>query len=139
VPSRLKAIRLLVEAHVSTAISGVTITNQPAAFETLPDNDFPHARVLFVEEEPERLDYKQESRVVNGQVAIAILRGGEQTVEEAREVVDQHLEDIRDALFADDELGATVDDISCDQSEVFSSEEETLIYGTLDISTREVF
>jgi hypothetical protein len=139
VPSRLKTIRTDVEAHVSTAISGVTITNEPASFDTLPTEDFPHARVLFVEEDPERLDYKQERRTVNGQIAVAVLRGGAQTVEAAREVVDQHLEDIRDAIFGDEDLGATVDDISCESAAVFSSSEDPIVYGTLEITTVETF
>lgn len=138
-PSRLKDIRVAVEAIVTTEIAGVTISNEPAAFDTLPTEDFPHARVLFAELDPERLDFKQERRTVNGQVAIAILREGSQTVEAAREVVDQHIEDIRDAIFADAQLGATVDDISCESGLVFSSSEEPIVYGTLDITTVETF
>lgn len=138
-PSRLKDIRVAVEAHVTTAITGVTISNEPASFDTFPTEDFPHARVLFAELDPERLDFKQERRTVNGQVAIAILRGGSQTMETAREVVDQHLEDIRDLIFGDAELGATVDDISCENSAVFSSSEEPIVYGTLEITTVETF
>ncbi len=135
--SRLKSIRVAVEAHVTTAIAGVTITNQPDSFDI--EGDFPHARVLFVEEEPERLDFKQERRTVSGQIAVAILRGGAQTVEAAREIVDQHLEDIRDAIFADEDLSGIVDDASLDASQVFSSKEDPIVYGTLFLTTVEIF
>lgn len=137
--SRLKAIREAVEAHVTTAIAGVTITNQPAAFDVLPTEDFPHARVLFAEEEPERLDFKQERRTVSGQVAIGIIRGGSQSVEAAREVVDQHIQDIRDAIFADETLTGTVDDASPDAGAVFSSKDDPIVYGSLFLTTVELF
>ncbi len=58
-PSRLQAIRTAVEVHVATAFTGITISNKPTVIGELPKDQFPHALVLFFEEDPERLDFKQ--------------------------------------------------------------------------------
>lgn len=137
-PSRQKAIRLLVEAHISTAISGVTISNEPVAFDTVPKDQFPLARVLFAEEDPERLDFKQERRRVVGQIVLGYEVGGA-TQEATREVVNLALETIRDAIYADEDLGATVDDVLAEAGTAFSQADDPLVYGTLDVSTEELF
>jgi len=71
-PSRMTSIRTLVEAHISASIPGVTITNgDPQSFDAIPKDRLPHAYSEFSEEEPERLDFKQERRRVTGEVLIA--------------------------------------------------------------------
>jgi hypothetical protein len=138
--SRLKAIRTAIETHVSTAFSGVTIVNEPTGFDPMPPKDqFPHAVILFFEEDPERLDFKQERRRVRGSISIAVLTTPGDTAEATRETVDTNMQTLRDAIFADETLTNTVDDVSCDAAEIFSGKEDTLVYGTIEVVTEEVF
>jgi len=135
----MKAIRTAVEVHVATSFSGITITNEPKVLGELPKDQFPHAIILFAEQEPERLDFKQERRKVIGQVQVAVLTTPGDTAETTREAVDLQMEALRDAIFADPDLTATVDDVSCDAALTFSGQEDAFVYGTLDITTDEVF
>ena len=138
-PSRLQAIRTAVEVHVATAFSGITITNEPTLLDDLPKNQHPHAVILFREEDPERLDFKQERRRVRGEVHIVVLTTPGDAAETTREVVDLGMEVLRDAIFADETLTSTVDDVSCDAAEVVSGKEDTKVYGELEVITEEVF
>jgi len=139
-PSRLNSIRAAVEVHVGTAFSGITITNEPIEFDPMPPKDqFPHAVVLFFEEEPERLDFKQERRRVRGEIRVAVLTTPGDTAETTRETVDLNMQTLRDAIFADPDLTSTVDNVSCDAAEVFSGKEDTLVYGTIEVVAEEVF
>lgn len=137
-PSRLQSIRTLVETHISTAISGVTISNDLVGFETVPKDQFPHARVIFTEATPERLSFKQERRNVNGLVVLGFLMEGT-TEAAAREACDVKLEAIRDAIFADHTLSASVDSVVVEGAQTFSQADDSIIYGTLDIATEEIF
>ena len=134
--SRLGAIQTAVGVHVTAAFTAagetVTLGYDPNAFETVPKDQFPYARIIFVEEEPERLAFKQERRRVVGQVAIGML-------DATREDVDSRIEAIRDLIFADETLSSTVDDITCEAGETISNPDDPKKYGTLDISTEEVF
>jgi hypothetical protein len=136
--SRLQLIRQAVEVHVVAAISGVTISNDVVALDLIPAQEFPHARLLFAEEEPERLDFKQERRRVIGEVFIGVIDSTPDK-EAGREIVDGYMETIRDAIFGDETLSGTVDDISCEAGSAFSGREDDKVYGTLDIATEEVF
>ncbi len=138
-PSRLQAIRTAVEVHVATAFSGITITNEPTVLGDLQKNEFPHAIILFSEEEPERLDFKQERRRVIGEVLVAVITTAGDTAETTREIVDLGMEVLRDAIFADPDLTSTVDDVSSGAAITFSGKEDTFVYGTLDIVVEEVF
>jgi hypothetical protein len=132
-------IRAAIETHVSTAFSGITISNSPIVLGELPKDQFPHALILFVEDEPERLDFKQERRRVVGSIEIAVLTTPGDTAEATRETVDNNMETLRDAIFADPDLSDTVDDVSCDAAVTFSGTEDTFVYGTIDIRAEEVF
>ena len=139
-PSRVKAIRTAVETHISASIPGVTITNEPIGFDPMPPKgDFPHAVVLVFEEDPERLDFKQERRRVRVTIALAVLTTAGDTAEATRETLDLSMEAIRDAIFADPDLGATVDDVSCEAAVVVSGPEDTIVYGEFEVITEEVF
>ena len=137
--SRLKDIRTAVETHVNAAFSNPTITNKPTRLDTVPKDQFPHAVILFREEDPERLDFKQERRRIRGEIHIAVLTGSGDTAEATRETVDLNMETLRDAIFADETLTDTVDDVSCDAAEVYSGPEDTLVYGEIEIITEEIF
>jgi hypothetical protein len=138
--SRTSLIRTAIETHVGNAISGITITNEPMGFDPMPPKDqFPHAVVLFREEDPERLDFKQERRRVRGEIRIAVLTTPGDTAEATRETVDGYMTTIRDDIFGDETLGNTVDDVSCEGAEVFSGQEDTLVYGVIEVTTEEVF
>ena len=137
--SRLSAIRTAVQTHITTGFTGVTFSDTPVAFDTVPGNQFPFAVVLFGEDDPERLDFKQERRRVTGHVIVGIQKAADATVAATREIMDQGLEDTRDAIYADEDLTATVDDVSCEAAIAYSSSEDPVIYGTLDIATEEVF
>ena len=134
--SRLGAIQTAVGAHVTQAFTDasetVTLGYEPIAFDDVQKSEFPYARILFVEEEPERLAFKQERRRVVGEVAIGML-------DSTREDVNARIEAIRDLIFADETLTSTVDDITCEAGVAASSTDDTKVYGTLDISTEEVF
>ena len=136
--SRLNAIRsavaTIVTDHFTTASETVTLSADPDSMESLQLTDFPFARIIFVEEEPERLAFKQERRRVTGQIAIAMF--GESVT---RETVDSRIEGIRDAIFADETLGGLVDDISAEAGAAISNPDDGKVYGTLDISTEELF
>ncbi len=140
-PSRLSAIRTAVEAHVSTAFSSpaITISNGSKVLGEIPKDQFPHAVVLFHEDDPERLDFKQERRRVRGEIQVAVLTTPGDTAEATRETVDLGLEALRDAIFADPDLSSTVDDVSCEAALTFQGEEDAFVYGTLDIVAEEVF
>ncbi|GAF91738.1 unnamed protein product, partial [marine sediment metagenome] len=65
--SRLSAIRTAVQTHITTGFTAagtVTFSDTPVAFDTVPKDQFPFAVCVFVEDEPERLDFKQERRRV---------------------------------------------------------------------------
>jgi hypothetical protein len=138
-PSRLSTIRAAIETHVATAFSGITITNEPIQLGALDNSQFPHAMILFAEDEPERLEFKQERRRVVGSIEIAVLTTAGDTAEATRETVDLNMEALRDAIFADPDLTQTVDDVSCDAAVTFSGTEDTFVYGTIDIRAEEVF
>ena len=139
-PSRVKAIRTAVQTHVSASITGITITNQPIGFDPMPPKDqFPHAVVLVFEEDPDRLDFKQERRRVRVTIELAVLTTAGDTAEATRETLDLSMETIRDEIFADPDLGSTVDDVSCEAAIVASGAEDTIVYGTLEVITEEVF
>ncbi len=138
-PSRVKAIRTAIETHVTASFAGITITNDPKAFDSLQKHQFPHAIIIFTEDDPERLDFKQERRRVIGEVAIADITTPGDTAEATREDMDLKLETIRDAIFADPDLSATVDDVSCDAAFTSSGQEDAKVYGTLDIVAEEIF
>ena len=134
--SRLGAIQTAVGVHVAAAFTAegetVTLSYDPNAFDAVQKSELPYARILFVEEEPERLAFKQERRRVTGQVAICM-------IEADSEDVDARIEAIRDLIFADETLTATVDDIACEAGVTISNPDDPKKYGTLDISTEEVF
>ncbi len=134
--SRLDSIRTAVAAHVTTAFTNasdtVTLKADPQAFDSIPKDQFPVAIILFDEEEPERLDFKQQRRRVNGRISLA-----KQAT--TREIMDLRIEAIRDLIFADEYLGATVDDITAEAGLTTSNPDVGTIYGTLDIATEEVF
>lgn len=136
--SRLNDIRSAVVTIVGTVFTAagetVTTSADPDTFEGLPDEQFPHARILFIEEEPERLAFKQQRRRVVGDIAIAMV--GETIT---RETVDTRLQAIRDAIFADETLGGLVDDITAESGITISNPDESKVYGTLEITTEEVF
>lgn len=138
-PSRMKAIRTLVEAHLTTGFSGITFTNEPTTFRAISKDKFPHAIVVFIEEEPERLDFKQERRRVVGEIHVALLTTPGDTAEAARESMDVQLEAVRDAIFADPYLTASVDDVRVAKAETISGVEDSLVYGEIDIITEEVY
>jgi hypothetical protein len=109
-------------------------------FDPMPPKDqFPHAVILFREEDPERLDFKQERRRVRGSISVAVLTTPGDTAEATRETVDINMQTLRDAIFADETLTSTVDDVSCDGAEIFSGAEDTLVYGEIEVTTEEVF
>ncbi len=136
--SRLDDIRTAVAAHVTTAFTNagetVTLSADPDSFESLDAAKFPHARIIFVEEDPERLAFKQQRRRVIGEIAIGM--AGESIT---REMVNARIEAIRDLIFADEYLGASVDDITVEAGIVISNPDEGKVFGTIDISTEEVF
>jgi hypothetical protein len=136
--SRLNDIRTSVVAIVDTAFTAagetVTTSADPDSFESLNQDEYPHARIIFVEEDPERLAFKQQRRRVIGEVAIGM--SDEATT---RETVDSIIEDIRDGIFADETLGGLVDDITAEAGVTFSNPDERKVFGTLEISTEEVF
>ena len=132
--SRLDSIRTAVAVHVQAAFVGVTATllADPDAFDLIPKDQFPVALIIFVEDEPERLDCKQQRRRVSGRITIALL-------DSTREVMDLQIEGIRDLIFADETLTSTVDDITAEAGITVSNPDGTKIFGTLDVSTEEVF
>lgn len=138
-PSRIQAIRTAVEVHIATAFSGVTISNQETLIENVPKDQFPHAIVLFAEDTPERLDFKQERRIVRGAVQVVVLTTPGDSAETARESMDLGLETLRDAIFADPDLSATVDDVSCEAAITFQGAEDQFVYGTVEIVAEEIF
>jgi hypothetical protein len=137
--SRLAAIRAAVEIHVDTGFSGITIVNEPVAFDQFSADELPVAVVVFSEAEPERLAFKQERRRVNGVVAVGLLIAEDSSIEATREIMNQGLQDIRDAIYGDEDLTGIVDDVSCDAGVAYSSRDETMVYGQLDIATEEIF
>jgi hypothetical protein len=134
--SRLGAIQTAVGVHVTAAFTAagetVTLGYDPIALDSVQQSEFPFARIIFEEEEPERLAFKQERRRVAGTVLIGML-------DATRENVDARIEAIRDLIFADETLSSTVDDITCEAGVTFSSSDAPKKFGTLDIATEEVF
>jgi len=137
--SRLKDIRAAIETHVGTAFSGITITNEPTRLGKLAKDKFPHAVILFYEEEPERLDFKQERRRVRGTIDIAVQTTPGDAAEATRETVDLQMESLRDAIFGDETLTDTVDDVSSGAVTIASGEGDTIVYGRIEVLTEEVF
>jgi hypothetical protein len=133
--SRLGDIQEAVGVHVTAAFTAdsqtVTLSYDPDAFDNVPKDQLPFARILFVEEEPERLDFKQERRRISGEVVIAMF-------DATREDVNLMVEDIRDLIFADKTLSASVDDITCEAGIALSTPDDPLKYGTLDIATERI-
>lgn len=140
--SRLSAIRTAIEAHVTTGFAAagtVTFSDTPVSMDTVPANQFPFANAIFEEDEPERLDFKQERRRVVGRVQVGIHVAAGVTVAATREIMDLAIQGTRDAIFADEDLTATVDDVSVSAGVAYSGQDDQKVYGTLDIETEEVF
>lgn len=139
-PSRLQAIRSKVATHVDSVFSSsVTIIAESKSLSGRPKQEYPLAIILFEEEEPERLEFKQERRRVVGQVQLAMLIASDATEQEARELLDLKIEAIRDAIAADWFLTSTVDNVSCGKATTLSGAEDSLVYGVLDVVAEEVF
>lgn len=140
--SRLSAIRTAVQTHITTGFTAagtVTFTDTPVSFSAIPKDQFPYAIAIFGEEEPERLAFKQERRRVVGEVVVGIQRAADATLAETREIMDNAIEATRDAIFADETLNSTVDDVSVNAGVASSGEDDPIVYGTIDIQTDEVF
>ncbi len=139
--SRLDSINTAVGVHVTAAFTAasemVTLFADPDAFDNVKKEQMPAAITLFAEEEPERLPFKQQRRRVTGEIHIAMASDGATAV--TREVVDARIEAIRDLVFADEDLGATVDDITAEAGFTTSNPDDPIFYGLLEISTEEVF
>ena len=134
--SRLNDIRTLVAAHVTTAFTAasetVTLSADPQALDVIPKDQLPYARIIFDEEEPERLAFKQERRRIVGDISLAM-------ADTTRETMDSRIEAIRDLIFADETLGSTVDGIIAEQGVTGSNPDDSTVYGTLGITVEEVF
>lgn len=134
--SRLAAIQVAVGVQVTAAFTAasetVTLSYDPDAFDAVEQSQMPFARILFVEEEPEALAFRQERRRVNGTVTIAMLG-------KLRGDVHNRLEAIRDLLFASETLSTQVDYIMAEAGEAFTTPDDPIVYGTLDVSTEEIF
>jgi hypothetical protein len=140
--SRISVIRSAVKDHITTgfaAAGAVTFSDTPVAFDTVPADQFPFAVVIVGEEEPERLAFKQERRrvICNAVVGVVVASGA--TLSATREVVDVGIQGVRDAIFADDQLSALVDDVSVSSGVAHSGEDDSIVYGELDIQTEEIF
>ena len=135
----MKSIRTLVEAHLTTGFTGIAFSTEPDTFEGLSKDKFPHAIVVFIEDEPERLDFKQERRRVVGEIHVAIVTTAGDTAEAARESMDLQLEGVRDAIFADPYLTASVDDVRVAKAETISGVEDSIVYGEIEIIAEEVY
>jgi len=136
--SRIDAIRTAIATMVDTVFTAagdtVTTSADPDSFGNIEPEEYPHARIIFVEEEPERLAFRQERRRVLGEIAIGLT--GESAT---RELVNLRLEAIRDAIFADQTLGGLVDYTNAESGIATSSPDDSKKYGVLDITTEEVF
>ena len=135
----MKAIRALVETHLATVFSGITIGNEPTLTDVIPKQNFPYATVLVEEEEPERLDFKQERRRVVGSIEVVIHTTSGATAEATREAMDVQLEAVRDAIFGDPYLTSSVDDASCGKAETRSGADDVYVYGEIDFLTEEIY
>jgi hypothetical protein len=123
---------------LGTAISGVTIINQATAFESIPEQQFPVAVVVFNEQEPEYLAFKQERRKINGTVYVGKRREGT-TVPASVEVVNGWIDAFRDAMFGDTTLSSTVDGVVVGSASVFGMVDDNIVYGEIDVNVDEVF
>ena len=135
--SRLKLIRDAAAVHAisvfTTAGQTLTTSADPQAHETLPDNTNPRAIIIFEEDDPERLDFKQERRRITGSVAIAMR-------DSTRETMNLRLEAIRDLIFADVAvLPGGVDGWFAESGVTISNPDDSVIYGTLTVTSEEVF
>jgi len=136
--SRMESIQTLVEVFVANAISGVTIGNAPVAIDTIAKAEFPYARVLFSESDPERLPFRQERRIVNGQIVLGFISGTNTPAEE-REICNLALEAIRDSIFADETLTQSVDYAAVSSAAAHSQIDDEIVYGMLELVAEEVF
>jgi len=137
--SRISVIMAAVQAHIVTAIPTASISNDPNAFENLPADQYPHARITFEEDDPEILDFKQERRRASGNVTLGYLKAAGATEAASREVADLDLEEIRDLIFADPDLGALVDGVRVEAAVVYSGRSDPKIYAALEVTTEELF
>jgi hypothetical protein len=108
----------------------VSVYTDPQAFDVIPADDFPASIVIFGEEDPERLDFKQERRRVFGTVALSLLN----TEMTERAQVDDLIEGIRDGVFADPYLSGLVDDIVAEAGVTVTNPEASKAYGSLEIT-----
>jgi len=54
-------------------------------------------------------------------------------------LMDDLIEDIRDLIFADPYLSATVDDLTAEAGLTVSNPDARTVYGRLDVATEEVY
>jgi hypothetical protein len=140
--SRLSAIRTAVQAHITTGFTAagtVTFSDTPVLIEDQSADLFPFAVTVFEEAEPERLAFKQERRRVVGRVVVGILVAAGVTVAATREAMDLAIEGTRDAIFGDETLTSTVDDVLVTSGTAYSSADDSIVYGEFEIETEEVF
>jgi hypothetical protein len=140
--SRISSIRSAVEDHITAGFAAagtVTFSDTPVSIGDQPADLLPFAVVIVAEDEPERLDFKQERRrvVCNAVVGVAVASGA--TLAATREIVDVGIQGVRDAIFADELLSASVDDVSVNAGVAYSGADDSIVYGELEVQTEEVF
>ena len=135
--SRLNQIASAVAVHAVLAWNDdgatLSVVAEPQAAESLSHDGNPHGIFVFEEDAPERLDFKQQRRRVVGTCQFSDENGI------TRETMDLRIEGTRDRIFADETLSASVDDVTAEAGITFSSPDDTIVYGTLDVTTEEIF
>jgi len=137
--SRATTIRGLIETIITTADSNLTFSYDPVLFDNVPKDQFPHCIILTEEEAPERLDFKQERRRVLTTVWLGYLVTPGSTAAATREALQLILEAIRDGIFADPDLTSTVDGSTISDTGIAQGRDEMRIYGSLEVTSEEVF
>lgn len=137
--SRATTIRDLIATIVTTQVPTMNLSYDARAFDEISNDLFPHCMILTAEDEPETLAFKQERRRVVTTLMIGYKPSPTATHSANRETLQYDLELIRDAIFADPDLSSTVDGSSVGASAIAYGRDGSTVFGTLEITSDEVF
>jgi hypothetical protein len=132
--SDASAILTALTTDVTTAVAGVTVTLEDVNFAGVKAEELPYCRLLLVDYTVEPLDWGQERRTwtVSGVLAIKA------TDSTTRETMQLLLDAIRDQVFADPTLDASVHIAFCATIVPYSHPDDGKIYGDFSVNAEKV-
>jgi hypothetical protein len=118
-------------ADIEAGVSGVTVSLLPTTYDEIVSKDLPYCVLALVDYSVDPLEWGQEERTWT--IAGSICQDGG-----TREQMQTKLEAIRDQIFADQTLGATVDRATFAPGVPFSHSDSQHVFGEFGVRAEKV-